>query len=121
MVSVVSAGIRPRLTVGSRKQHALGIIGLLSETGVTSPQLHGDTIGGIRASVETEVGALVLDHATGEVIESLVVGRGVAVRHGDRCTVTSISKDDGAEVAIRELDLSTRGGWLRSRRRCRSR
>jgi hypothetical protein len=117
----VSAGKRPRLTVGSCKQHALGIVGLLSETRVTSPQLHVDTVSRIRASIETVVGALVLDQATGEVVESLIAGRGVAVRHGDRCTVTSISKDDGAEVAIRELDLSTRGGWLRSRRRCRSR
>jgi len=73
-VSFVPAGTRPLLTVGSCKQPVPGTKGLLSESGVTSPQLHVDSIGGVRASIKTEVGALVLDQATGEVVESLVAG-----------------------------------------------
>ena len=122
------SSVAEALTVGSSVQasisRAVGRIRerLLGEARVAGPEFQGDTIGRVRAGIETEIRAVVLNLTIGKKVESLVGNRWVARLQSDRRTILNLAIRDRAEIFGREVELDVlvrRGIGRRGRRRSR--
>jgi hypothetical protein len=98
LVYPISSDSPSGLTVGgSVETGALGERkGLLSKTGVASPELHLNTVGRVRASVKTVVGASELHKTVAHEVKSLRSGARVAGLHVDKGTVTGCTVLNGS-------------------------